>query len=1150
VDPLLAELLDEGVPEDEIEALIRLRDGRTAPEGVRLVAGFGQVATCRLLRGNVAAVWQDPGVISLKAGRLLEAGDLPEEGVPVDEIGPSDERRPSDLAVTGAGVVVGVVDWGLDFAHPNFRNDDGTTRLLALWDQGAPMAPETPNAYGYGRIHSAPALDDALRAADPYAALGYHPARSDPRHKGAHGTHVADIAVGNGRVGPSGVAPGAALVFVQLATRSGPDAPRLGDSVTLLEAIDFIERVAGDRPLVINLSMGRHGGPHTGDTLVEMALDAAITRRPGTAIVLSCGNYFEDAVHTAGRLSTGERHAVAWRVDPADVTPNELEVWYPGVDVFSVSLAAPGGEPVVTAAPGMRRSILVDGAEVARLYHRAHDPNNGDNHVDVFLRPGAPAGAWQLTLAGDSVVDGRYHCWVERDAGCPHCQSHFARDRAVATTTTGTICNGHHTIAVGAYDAHLAEPLLAGFSSSGPTRDGRQKPDLIAPGFRVLAARSAPGLPWERGELLTRKTGTSMASPHVTGTIALLFEASGRRLSPDETRALLLDSTTALPDAPPARVGRGMLDTARAVAALTMTRTTTPRDEERSPPMSDEADDNQVREDTERQEALEAFTALPDEPDVEVGSAVDRAVGSGMIRSPGDLLAAIVGERDGRWAGRSPAALFDRYSGPLAAGGPFAVVARPGNPLGPGMIQRGDVLLRRATGESRYTHVALIVEPELCDAGALPARGWRPERSAYGPTSGLYVRVIEGGPFPRRAADGFARLVADGTQRVPADTLVLRMQPEDLTEDQPRGRTQRMTFEPMQITVPVARIPSRGAAADDREIDRAFVRLGQLLQVYCGSLGRGLDNFQTAMSFASDQEAEPRFAETAFKAVAKVVLDLALKEATEGNPILAGIVDGLKEVLTAWHEESERARAAGGERRIAYYIENVRSGIDGLQTRLLHELDVRRDRLLEAYHQTTSGSIPHQGERGILTGDAALVRRQLQAGIAALERTLTTGWLTPRFMQHFAERFGASRTWTGSNVASGREGGTLYLAMSVYLDETGGTPRWSVKSIDSEWTLATTAPKPERLATALKDALRAQGKRVWQTNLPKMVELSVETERSFINARTQGWVRFVADPGRYEIRTHGFIEPFRRAWAVPAIRQRALDVNDLSGSNR
>lgn len=570
MDPELYELLQEGAPEDEVAVVLRLRDPARFPAGAEVIARFGHIVTARVRRGQIPGVREDPAVASVKAPRSvspdLEVLDAELTAAEASEaFAPQDERRPPDLRATGRGVVVGVIDWGCDFAHPDFRHPDGTTRLLALWDQ-RPRGERGAPPYGYGRLFGPAPLNAALAAPDPYAALGYHPADADAG-LGAHGTHTLGIAAGNGRGGgPSGVAPEAGLVFVHLGAREGPDAVPLGNSVELLEGLDLISRVAGARPCAVNLSLGRHAGEKTGRSLVERALDEWVSLRPGRAVVQSCGNYFERRTHLGLTLRPGETRTFEVRVSPGDRSPNELDLWYPGRDRLGVEVRSGDGRVTAQAARGERATAALNGGEVLRVHHRAHDPNNGDHQVSVHLGVVQGLTAWEVTLTGEDVQDGRVHVWIERDSACGSCQSRFPREEADARSTLGTICTGFRTLAVGAYDPHRGERPLGRFSSSGPTRDGRVKPDLIAPGVMVLAPRSHRRKDGE-ARLYTRMSGTSMAAPHVTGTVALMFGAAGALAIPD-TRRLLLASCEPAPDTlDPARAGSGYLDTGRAVEA-------------------------------------------------------------------------------------------------------------------------------------------------------------------------------------------------------------------------------------------------------------------------------------------------------------------------------------------------------------------------------------------------------------------------------------------------------------------------------------------------------------------------------------------------------------------------------------------------------
>jgi subtilisin family serine protease len=411
-------------------------------------------------------------------------------------------------------------------------------------------------------------IDAALAHPDPYAALGYDPAQSDSDGTGTHCTHVMDIAAGNGLAPGSapGVAPEADLVCVHLKGDDTQLQDTLGDSVRVLEAIRFIVDCAGERPVVVNLSLGKTGGPHDHTPLVTQALDMLLDEKPGRAVVMSTGNYFSANLHSDGQLRTGEQTDLHWTITQRDDEMVEMEVWYPGSDRFAMEMIDPFGNSLGIVGLGEDRVIREGDRIIASVYHRAHDPNNGDHQVDIFLWPDAAIGAWITRLHGEEVTDGRYHAWIERSR--PTVQARFEPASATPTYSTGTICNGQKTIAVGAYDArHTAFPL-APFSSAGPTRDGRPMPVVAAPGVAIRAARSS--YPTAAGRFvngLTVKSGTSMAAPHVSGVIALMFEAAGEwRLTAEQTRSILVATARPAPvDSQHQRYGAGRVDAAAAV---------------------------------------------------------------------------------------------------------------------------------------------------------------------------------------------------------------------------------------------------------------------------------------------------------------------------------------------------------------------------------------------------------------------------------------------------------------------------------------------------------------------------------------------------------------------------------------------------------
>ena len=597
MDPALQELLAEGEPEDEVALILRLRDPTRVPAGVRVVSRFGTILTVRALRGGVPTVWADATVQSVKAPQRLAPDVEPGSDVDGDETEalpatPEDRHVLDDIPETGRGVVLGCVDWGMDWRHHDFVEpapDGGAgpgqsagrgesagrnerTRLLGMWDQrpvaGASTTSSASNEpYGYGRVFTPGDINRALAAADPYATLGYHPADFDAG-LGAHGTHTLSIAAGNGRGGgPRGVAPEASLAFVSLDRQSGPVTTPLTRSHQLLEALDFIFRLAADRPCVVNCSLGRHAGEHTGRSLVEMAIDELVSAAPNRAVILSGGNYWERRAHASFTVRPGEVRTFSLEIDPADRTTNELDIWYPGRDRLTIELATRDGRARRVVPLGQKAAITVGGAELARIRHRQSDPQNGDHQCTIFLEPNPAVRDWEVTLRADDVVDGRVHAWIERDSGCRACQSRFPEDIADPRVTIGSLASGYRSIVVGAYGHHWPDRRLGRFSSSGTTRDGRQKPDLVAPGVMVLGARSASYA--GDGPRYVRQSGSSMAAPAVAGTVALMMSASSRPLPIEETRRALLSSC----DPPPPgsdlmRHGNGFLNIARAVAAV------------------------------------------------------------------------------------------------------------------------------------------------------------------------------------------------------------------------------------------------------------------------------------------------------------------------------------------------------------------------------------------------------------------------------------------------------------------------------------------------------------------------------------------------------------------------------------------------------
>ncbi|HZM83153.1 MAG TPA: S8 family peptidase [Candidatus Limnocylindrales bacterium] len=504
----------------------------------------GWIVTASVAIARIESVRRAGMVKSLKAAQPLR--QMLDATVP-DIHASAATLPPGLLSSGGEGVVIGIVDSGLAIAHRNLRKEDGTTRVDALWDQSAPPVPDGP--VKYGRRYGKEQINAALQAVEPHLALLGFGAQSS--EDGGHGTHVADIAAGNGRgTGKPGVAPKATIVFVKHSINDigvgGDDVAfsTLGDSRRMVDAVRHIFKEAGDRPCVVNISLGTNGGPHDGSNLIERSIDDMVAERPGRAVVISAGNAFAHGIHASGAVPPLGMTDLSWSIPANAASDSELEVWYPGNDRFGVQLLAPDGTSFGPIPLGRNGRLLVEGGKsVLFIGHRRGDPNNGDNLINLFMDKPLMPGTWTLRLYGEQVTSGRFHAWIERDDSMqakflpPHDSSH----------TLGSMSCGKSSIVVGSYDARNKDKALSGFTGAGPTRDGRPKPEISAPGHRVIAAhsRTVSGT--------TVMSGTSMAAPAVAGVVALvLAEASARGLSLDAKtlRRLLFESARLDPPFP------------------------------------------------------------------------------------------------------------------------------------------------------------------------------------------------------------------------------------------------------------------------------------------------------------------------------------------------------------------------------------------------------------------------------------------------------------------------------------------------------------------------------------------------------------------------------------------------------------------------
>jgi subtilisin family serine protease len=516
---------EDADPEERVHVLVRFESRASVLRelGCEATSQAGDVAAVFVRAGDLEKLQQHPEIVFVETScAIKDEMDISAADINLADPVTGSRAIPGD----GRGALIGVIDSGFDLTHPSFSNAQGKTRIVAAWDQAnlVAFAGVPPSAFGYGVEYTGAAINEHVAAKRIVVVRNQEGA-------GAHGTYVTGIAAGNGTPHGiyKGVAPEADLILV--AYRNNVP---VGGSAYVLDAIDYIRKhpAASGRPVVINLSQGDNLGAHDGTSLLERAIDHVVDEGR-VLVVVSAGNERGGPAshHARGKVEQGRELALSFalRLDQGRrIDGDTIDLWYRGGDRFAVALQTPGGRRSNFIEPGGPSTVIEFLAgNRAHVHSQTGHPTNGDNHVSITLRGGEgwEPGVWQLILRGDRVEHGDFDAWADRPNAVTVVGFRSHQSDASTITLPG---NSRRAITVGGFisrpsrreNCSEVKGEFAPGSGIGPTRDGRIKPDLTAPSTLIMAPRVRTDACPPCYDL---RSGTSMAAPHVSGIVALLW---------------------------------------------------------------------------------------------------------------------------------------------------------------------------------------------------------------------------------------------------------------------------------------------------------------------------------------------------------------------------------------------------------------------------------------------------------------------------------------------------------------------------------------------------------------------------------------------------------------------------------------------------
>ena len=438
----------------------------------------------------------------------------------------------SPYNLRGEGALLGVIDSGITYTHPDFINNDGSTRIAYLWDQT--IRGDSPVGFDVGTEYRREEINEALAQLTVEEVYNIVPSTDLI----GHGTAVAGVMGGNGRASNGrevGVAPEAEFIVVKVGMEGGENTPR---TLEVMRALKYIteKATAMNKPVAINIGLGMVQGGHDGRALIERYIDQ-VAQRWMCNIIVGTGNQGDSANHTEGTIINGEEREIQFIINPG-LTFYAFNMWSSFIDTFEIKLTSPTGEETDYISAN-RNNILYELGQTIILVNFSGPSNiNADQQISVFMESangGIDGGIWTVTIHGVSVVSGIYNIWGAT-AAVTGMETMFLQPNSLTTLTIPSTSN--LIISVGAFNPYTNQIIAS--SGRGFTRDGRIKPGLAAPGAQVTTTNN-------QGDY-SISTGTSIAAAFVTGGAALLMEwgivnGNDPSLYGDRLRVALLRNT-------------------------------------------------------------------------------------------------------------------------------------------------------------------------------------------------------------------------------------------------------------------------------------------------------------------------------------------------------------------------------------------------------------------------------------------------------------------------------------------------------------------------------------------------------------------------------------------------------------------------------